>query len=280
MLTLEQIQNVTFFKVRGGYAAEGVDEFIDQCVETVASLTKERNTANEHLQVLAAKLKEYRDEEDSIRSALLTAQRAGDSIVREATQKADLTRRDAEIKAEKVLEEAEAEARRIVNAVSDEVHAQERELARLKQEVAQFKEQMLTIYRDHLSLIGLLPEEPVAESVESAPTAEESAAVPEEVPAQAEIATPATEAEPEKETAPVAESVSAESESAVTETPAQPVPLFTETDEEKAVEPLFAQSTAEEPETGRFSNLQFGDGYAPDGENDEEKPRGLFRRRK
>ena len=161
MLTLDQIKNVTFTKVRGGYATTEVDDFIDQCVDTVAGLIEERNTSNKKLEVLADKLVEYRSEEDSIRSVLLDARRMADSTLREASQKAALILEDARIKAEKTVADAQTKAKTEVESVSGEVDAEKAELVRLKQEVAAFKRRMLSIYKEHLSLIDVLPEEPV-----------------------------------------------------------------------------------------------------------------------
>ena len=104
MLSVADIQNVEFTKVLGGYKHGEVDEFIDACAATVKALIEERDTLNKKLAILADKLLEYRNEEDSIRSALLSAQRLGDSTLREANQKAELILQDAKIKAEKILE--------------------------------------------------------------------------------------------------------------------------------------------------------------------------------
>ncbi len=264
MLTLDQIKNVTFSKARGGYSTAEVDDFIDQCVDTLASVLDERNTANKKMEVLADKLMEYRNEEDSIRSALVNAQRLGDTIVREANQKAALTGEDATIKAEKIVKEAEDKAAAILNAITDEVKAQEAELQRLQREVSLFKERMLAIYREHLSLIQVLPEaEPEEETPEAAPAVEENAPV----------------AVAQEETAPLSETVDApaEEEPAAEETPVAAEP------EEEGVTSLEAIAEAEplppESPKSRFGDLQFGEDY-DNAQNGDTQPRGLFRRKK
>lgn len=269
MLTLEQIKNVTFTKTMGGYKTNEVDDFIDQCVDTVASLIEERNTSNKKLEVLADKLVEYRNEEDSIRSALVNAQRLGDTIVREANQKAALTQEDAAIKAEKMLNDARTQAEQALTSVSDEVNAQQAELARIKQEVAMFKERMLSIYKEHLTLIDLLPEEvPAAEEpVEETP--EEVA----EQPIVEEAAPIVEETAPSEEETSAFEAVEmpvAEEPEAVEEKPAQ-VPL------------LFEEPQADEPADGaksRFVDLKFGDDYDIADDPDEGDKKGFFKRKK
>ena len=89
MYTAAEIRNVEFTKNMGGYKAAEVDAFVDNCADTVEKLTAEKEELNKKLSILADKLVEYRRDEDSIRSALLSAQRMGDSIVREAKEQAE-----------------------------------------------------------------------------------------------------------------------------------------------------------------------------------------------
>ena len=270
MLTLDQIKNVTFSKARGGYSTAEVDDFIDHCVDTLASVLEERNTANKKMEVLADKLVEYRNEEDSIRSALVNAQRLGDTIVREANQKAALTQEDAAIKAEKIIKEAQDKADAVLSSIADEVKAQEAELARLQHEVTLFKERMLSIYREHLSLIQVLPEEepeaePVVEEVPVAEPVVEAVPVVETV----EDATPVVEETAVEETVEEIAPIAAEQETAVAE----------EAPAVMSLEEIAEAEVVEEAPKSRFSDLKFGDDY--DITKDEnEKPRGFFRRKK
>ena len=151
MYTPQEIRSIEFTQSLGGYKTSEVDEFIDRCADTVEALLNEKNELSKKLQVLADKLVEYRNDEDSIRTALLSAQRLGDTVVREANHKAGLILDDANIKAQKIEETAK---RKIVD--------EERELERVKKEVSLFKNRMMSIYREHLSLIGMLPEDEAA----------------------------------------------------------------------------------------------------------------------
>lgn len=275
MLTLDQIKNVTFSKNRGGYSTTEVDDFIDQCVDTLATVLDERNTANKKMEVLADKLVEYRNEEDSIRSALVSAQRLGDTIVRESNQKAALTLEDANIKAEKILADAQEKADAVIANIANEAKAQEEELARLKREVALFKERMLSIYREHLSLIQILPEEDAQEEAEVVVVEEPIVETEPEAPIS--FVEEVAEEEPiaiEEEAAPAAEEPEASIEEEIQEE--ADVVSFTSLVDiaEEATEPV-----QDEAPKSRFSNLKFGDDYDISDEK-EEKPRGMFRRKK
>ncbi len=175
MLTPNDIREVRFTKAMGGYKTTEVDDFLDQCVETVEELLGQIESNKQKMQVLAESVMEYRQQEDTIRTALITAQKAADSIVEEAKQKAaaisDSADEEAELMREKALLDTEAE---------------QKELQRVRQEVADFKSRLLAMYREHLTLIGVLEgkdkTETVAASKETVPEAKEAEAKPEEPP--------------------------------------------------------------------------------------------------
>ena len=260
LLTAKQIREITFEPAkRGHYDDDDVDNFVDRCAYTVEALQAKIDELNGKMEVLADKLMEYRNEEDSIRTALLNAQRMGDSIVREAKQKAELMLEDAQIKAGKIHETARRE-------IGDE----ELELQRLRQEVSSFKNQMLDMYRRHLALIDLLPEE------EPAPAEEQPEASVESEPE----ATPVIEEAPIVED-PVVEEPVAEDVEDPAEESQEPVIEETAEEDEPLLDSLwqpdenFAQEDQElgddEAPVSRFGNLKFGKDY---------EVNGPFRRRK
>ena len=177
MLTLEQIKNATFERSgMKGYKADSVDDFIDEVIATVEKLAAEKADLEQKLELLADKLEDYRKDEDSLRAALLGAQKLGNSVIAEARQKADIIMRDATIKSESMLSKSE-----------DKIHFYQDELARMKAEVSSFKGALLALYRNHIEVISQIPaEEPAEEPVPEENPAPEAApaAQPEEAPAE------------------------------------------------------------------------------------------------
>ena len=245
LLTADKIRHITFTPGRGNtYRDTDVDDFVDQCADTVQALTARIDELNQKMEVLADKLVEYRNEEDSIRSALLSAQRLGDSIVREAKQKAELMLDDARIKADKI----KATARR-------EIGDEELELKRIQKEVSDFKAKLLDMYRQHLSLIDLLPE--VKE--EDVPAAAEPVA---EEPASADVA-PAAEMpqQPTAEPVPAAEESAAAAESGE-EPMSEEVSLVDSLwKPDDAFTPEEESELEDETPVSRFGELKFGKDY-------------------
>lgn len=170
MITAQDIRDVKFGRSLGGYKTDEVDKFLDECAATVESLTKENEENVRKMQVLAETVVDYRNQEDSIRSALLNAQRMSDTVVAEAQAKAD-----------SILELANEDSELLLERANAEIAAEKAELERIRAEVAAFKTRLLSLYREHLTLIGVLEDEAQEEteeaSQEAKPATEKAEAV-------------------------------------------------------------------------------------------------------
>lgn len=180
MLTSNEIRTVSFDKTLRGYRCEDVEAFLQQVADqfdqqeaTVADLEKK-------LHILAQKIEQYRADEDTLKTALLNAQRMGENVIHEAKQKADSILREATLKSESLNEQAKAQ-----------VMEQKMELERVQAEVAHFKASVLSLYKSHIESLSTLPgSEPEPEE----PVQEEPAAEP-----QPEAVQPEPQPQPEAE---------------------------------------------------------------------------------
>ena len=210
-MTPEEIRTVTFEKQMGGYRRDDVDAFLKQMADEMEKLQKEKDDMESKLYVLADKIETYRKDEDNVKMAMLNAQRMADSVVREAKKKSEEILRQAGIKADDV-----------VQAAREQVEDEKSELLRLQGEVAKFKSDVMSLYRQHIESLATLPDAPAQPQEESQPEQEpepapleETAAEPAPIPS-AEPA-PIPSAEPQEE--PAAEEQPAEQPSE--EAPAQ-----------------------------------------------------------
>ena len=124
-MNAEDIRNVTFDKVMRGYRPEEVDAYLDQVAAELERLQTEKADAEKKMYILAEKVDQYRNDEETLKTALLNAQRMGESVIHEARQKAETIIYDATSKASQAREEA-------VEKVAEE----EMLLARLKARLA------------------------------------------------------------------------------------------------------------------------------------------------
>ncbi len=174
-----------------GYKREEVDTFMQEVSDEFAQLEKENEELQGKLEVLADKIREYRDEEDALKDALLVAQKQGNAIVAESKASAEkLTKEtneavekklsDAKIKSERLIndadeyskktrQEAEERAAKIVgdaNAKAEEIRTlmnrqqeiQENILQETRKEVLEYRAKILDGYKQHIAYIESLPE--------------------------------------------------------------------------------------------------------------------------
>ena len=89
MLTPERIKEKTFQTTgRGSYRAEDVDSFLNEVAVSYEQMFKENTDLIKKISILAKKVEEYRADEDSLKMALLNAQKLADKIVAEAKETA------------------------------------------------------------------------------------------------------------------------------------------------------------------------------------------------
>lgn len=89
MLTPDRIKEKTFQTTgRGSYRAEDVDSFLREVSASYEQMYKENTDLIKKISILAKKVEEYRADEDSLKMALLNAQKLADKIVAEAKETA------------------------------------------------------------------------------------------------------------------------------------------------------------------------------------------------
>lgn len=112
-----------------------------------------KDDAEQKMYVLATKVEEYRGQEDTLKTALINAQRMGETVVYEAKQKSDQMLREATGQTELLRQRAEEETAR-----------ERRTLERLHDEVKNFKTTILNLYKQHIESLSAL--DPPAERAE------------------------------------------------------------------------------------------------------------------
>lgn len=118
MITPSQIREKNLSTVQnGGYDKDEVNELLADVVESYEAVYNENKELYRKMEILANKIEEYRSEEDSIKTALITAQKMADRITKDAKEKAEekltesaataqQTVMDAKEKADKMISEA------------------------------------------------------------------------------------------------------------------------------------------------------------------------------
>lgn len=191
MLTLKEIENVSFRKSGlGGYKTDDVDTFVDGVIEKVRDLELQNKEMAERVNSLNQEIQTYKEREESVQNAIITAEMASRKVTEEAQEKADLLEKESREKSETMLAEAEekskkllAEAQEKADHINEEINQkadkmmndalkessgkieennqmieqQKQMIIQLKEESAKFKESLLEQYKNHIKLIGSLP---------------------------------------------------------------------------------------------------------------------------
>lgn len=262
----EKLAYPQFSKGLSGYKTEEVDSYIEKMMDTIKELQEQNEVLEDKIGVLAESLQKYRDDEDSLREALLGAQKMGDSIVKNANNKAEITMREASVKAAHIVEEARKK-------VEDEKD----ELIRVQNAAADFKARLIELYREHIELVTRIPvtdsapvEEPAEKNEEEATIeevqAEQTAAAEEpakETPAEVtEAPAAAAEEAAAVHEQPTAEEVTVAAEQSMDDIPEAGKDIFAEFEKKK--QQILNFDMGEQKDTERrskFEGLKFGNDF-------------------
>lgn len=169
MLTPQEVSEHVFAKSAfGGYNMTMVDEFLDELTDDYTALYKENTALKAKMKVLVDKVEEYRATEDSMRSALLAAQKMASNMVSEAEERK-----------ETMLADAEMEARARVGALHDEIVNEQKKLNAIKAQTREFVENTRAVCERQLRQLEALPDltpEEVEKTTNEAKAARESEA--------------------------------------------------------------------------------------------------------
>ena len=181
MLTPDAVKSKQFQATgRGAYRAEDVDGFFAEVSASYEQMFKENGELIKKISILANKVEKYKDEEDSLRKALISAQTLADKIVKDAKDSVEGALDNAKADADKICEEAEAEAKEIVakakaeadavllqskkdadeilGSVNRKVMKESLEFEMLQKKASEFRAELLGLYKEHLNMINAIPE--------------------------------------------------------------------------------------------------------------------------
>ncbi|MCL2018440.1 MAG: DivIVA domain-containing protein [Oscillospiraceae bacterium] len=186
-MNAKEISSRKFDRGFNGYKPDEVDEFLKEIAAEFSQLQMDNRDLEKKLEVLADKVREYRDDEDAIKEAMLGAQKQGNAtiaeakekakkIVEEARDKSDTMLADARSESTKLKEEADEnlknandEAKRVENEASAKLEKMEEEyknrldmnkevLTKTKNEVVRFRQKILEDFGRVTGIIEALPE--------------------------------------------------------------------------------------------------------------------------
>ena len=123
MISANDLRQVSITEVDLGYSIDEVNTVINEAASTIEAYENENKELYHKLEVLASKIEEYRAEEDSIKTALITAQKMADRIKKDSTDEAQKLVDESKEKAEKIVSEARDYSTELIKQKNNEADA-------------------------------------------------------------------------------------------------------------------------------------------------------------
>lgn len=153
MIPPHELKNKEFTRVMRGYSIPEVDEYISFVMEKYTELYRENDALERRLQSALDSLEAMHAEEESVRTALINAQKAGKKIVADASDRAD-----------KIMRSTKSDCLRVLAEFRDKAAAERKTIMELKTSVAQLKEELFRKYQEHIEYIERLAPDAAAEA--------------------------------------------------------------------------------------------------------------------
>jgi cell division initiation protein len=180
MIKPSNIKGKTFETSKNGYNQSEVDAFLSEVASDYADAVAANQESEDKIIKLVEKINEYREDEDAIKMALLSAQKEANKILAEAKAKAKDMIESAKSEQMRLAEQSAAECEKIVREhkercaqlIKENTEITEKKIAavraaydeekaaydELKAEVTYFKANLTGLYNEQIKLIMQLPE--------------------------------------------------------------------------------------------------------------------------
>ena len=183
MITAQDIRGRTFEKaVFGGYDMTAVDDFLSEVANDLTLLQKENAVLKSKMKVLVDKIGEYRENEDALHMAVVSAQKLGSAIEQEAREKAEV-----------ILANARQEASETIGGANAAAEAEKLRQDEVRRSSAKFIDNMEMLCRKQLDFLRRVGELDFVKALRELPSAPAEGSAPEVPAPPAEQAAPAPE---------------------------------------------------------------------------------------
>ncbi len=146
MLPPYELKNKEFSKNMRGYNTAEVDEHFAFIIEKYTELYRENDELERKLKTAYAKLDEIKNEEESIRNAMINAQRASAKLMTEANDRADI-----------IINTARKTCDRILADFKTKIQEEKAVLLALNTAISEFKEKLFKLYGTHIAYVEDIP---------------------------------------------------------------------------------------------------------------------------
>lgn len=119
MISSKEIRQLDLAVTQNGYNTKEVDSVLSECALTIDAYQKENEELYRKMELLAAKIEEYRLEENAIKTALVTAEKMAEKIKKESNDEATELLEKSRQEADSTVSSAKTEADKIISSARE-----------------------------------------------------------------------------------------------------------------------------------------------------------------
>ena len=139
MLAPHELKNKQFQKTFKGYSPQEVDEYLEFVLEKYTEAYRENNELERKLRIVVTNLDEIKDEEESIRNTLISAQKMAEKIINDANDRADIITGAIKDRCDGVIAE-----------FRQQLQAEKEKAWMIRTKIIDFKKQVYELYGKHI----------------------------------------------------------------------------------------------------------------------------------
>lgn len=139
MLAPHELKNKQFQKSFKGYNPQEVDEYLEFVLEKYTEAYRENNELERKLRIVVTNLDEIKDEEESIRNTLISAQKMAEKIITDANDRADIITGAIKDRCDGVIAE-----------FRQQLQAEKEKAWMIRTKIIDFKKQVYELYGKHI----------------------------------------------------------------------------------------------------------------------------------
>lgn len=139
MLAPHELKNKQFQKTFKGYSPQEVDEYLEFVLEKYTEAYRENSELERKLRIVVTNLDEIKDEEESIRSTLISAQKMAEKIITDANDRADIITGAIKDRCDAIIAE-----------FRQQLQAEKEKAWLIRTRIIDFKKQVYELYGKHI----------------------------------------------------------------------------------------------------------------------------------
>ncbi len=146
MITPVDLENKEFKRSFRGYDIDEVETFLTELSKDYAKSYRENANLKDKNAILTDAVENYKEMEETMRSAIISAQRTSEEILKNAHEQADI-----------IVKEAKVRAQEIMNELDIEIQELKRESAEIEGRNMLLRAKLKTVLNTYLSMLDEIP---------------------------------------------------------------------------------------------------------------------------